>query len=74
MQNYSSMVIDLSWYKNIWNTEADQFVTDRHFWKREKNCLLQKNSNIYIALLCLMLKSVISSIEIDKSLIDVVCY
>ena len=41
---------------------------------REKNCLLKVISNIYIALLCFMLKSVISSIEVDKSLIDVVCY
>ena len=40
----------------------------------EKNCLLKVISNIYIALLCFMLKSVINSIEIDKSLIDVVCY
>ena len=36
--------------------------------------VLKVISNIYIALLCFMLKSVINSIEIDKSLIDVFCY
>ena len=40
----------------------------------EKNCLLKVISNIYVTLLCFMLKSVINSIEIDKSLIYVVCY
>ena len=32
----------------------------------EKNCLLKVISNIYKALLCFMLKSVINSIEIDN--------
>ena len=51
------------------------FCHGRTFLKTwEKNCLLKVFSNLFIALLCFMLKSVINSIEIDKSLIDVFCY
>ena len=39
----------------------------------EKNCFL-KVTSIYVTALCFMLKSVINSFEIDKSLVGVVSY
>ena len=44
------------------------------FLKTEKNCLLKVTKNMYVSVLCFMLKSVINSFEIDQSLVGVVCY